>query len=127
MKVTVDNFADAVKDILDEYAKDIADGTGEAVEEVSKKGAQALNSASGSIAKGKKYRRSWKAQVSRGRLNTKAVLHSTIPKLPHLLEYDHATGRHRKGKYTGRPHIKPVEEELNRALENSIVKYIQKH
>lgn len=118
MKVTVDNLAQAISDILDEYAEEVTLTVDDVTQKVAKKGVQALRSAS-SIFKGKKYRRGWTVKTEKTRNGTTCkIWNQAVPGLPHLLEYGFATRD--GGRWEGRTHIAPVEDELNRLLENEI-------
>lgn len=109
-KVTIDNFDQAVEKILQEYGDDVADNLGEITEKIGKEGVKMLRNASGVFGGKGDYKKSWKTSVTRGRFESEVVLYSTMPGLPHLLEYGHA--KRNGGRVPGREHIKPVEEKL---------------
>ena len=125
-KTALSQLNDAIAGILDEYAEDIGGNVNSIVEQMGKKGAQALRKESmqqfptgtGEYAKG------WKSQVNRERMSTTAVIYNESPGLPHLLEYGHVsrngTGR-TFGQVAGREHIESVAEELTEAFEREVV------
>ena len=123
-KVTIDGLADAIKQICEEYSDDVSLGVSEQAIKIAEVGAQAVNSGSG-IFRGRRYKRSWTVQVEGGRYRTSATIHSRVPGLPHLLEYSHSVGD-RGGRYSGRPHIAPVEQRIIEQYENAVQNVIIK-
>lgn len=118
MKVTVDNLGKAISDILDEYAEEMMLTVDEVTQTVAKKGVQALRSAS-SVFKGKRYRSGWTVKTEKTRHSTTCkIWNQAVPGLPHLLE--HGFAKRTGGRWEGRTHIAPVEDELNRLYENEI-------
>lgn len=117
---------DAISGILSEYAEDIDGNLGRIVEEMGKKGAQALKNQSRQQfpAGSGKYASGWKAQTDRGRMNTTSTIYNEYPGLPHLLEYGHVsrngTGRV-YGSVPGREHIKTIADELVQTFEDEVV------
>lgn len=119
VKVTADNFADVINDVLAEYEADTEKTTAEVVKEVTQDGVKALKSASG-IFNGTKYKSGWTSKIESGRMYTTGTIYNgKRPGLPHLLEYGHATrgGGRNKG---GHEHIKPVEEAICKAFERDL-------
>lgn len=107
--------------ILSEYAADTTRTVGELAKDFGKKGVKALKNAS-KVFNGNRYAKSWKVTMEETRYGTTAVIHSTTPGLPHLLEKGHAL---RNGlRSPGTVHIAPVEEDLvkgfRRAVENDL-------
>lgn len=118
-KVTVDNFAEAVEDILNEYAEEVNLTQREVTEKVVKAGVRALKSSTKAKIGGKRYAAGWTQKADPGRLEYKATLHNkNTPGLTHLMEKSHPVGN--GGYYKGRPHIKPVEEEIVRTYEREL-------
>lgn len=117
-RVTIDNLAEEVSKILDEYVDEIADGVDVATKKTAQLGARALNASSGKTFKGKKYRKSWTSKTTKTRLSSTGVIYSKMPGLPHLLEYGHANRD--GGRTPGRAHISPVEQELISAFESEV-------
>lgn len=109
-KVTIDNFDQAVEKILQEYGDDITADLSEITERIGKEGVKMMRSSASVFNRTGKYKKSWKAKVEHGRLESVVVLYSTLPGLPHLLEYGHA--KRNGGRVEGKEHIKPVEEKL---------------
>lgn len=114
----------AIAEILKEYEDEIDKDIYEVTRKVAKQGAKTLNQAS-SVFKGNKYRKSWTSKEERSNSSTyyRAVIFSTMPGLPHLLENGHAL---RNGeRYEGRTHIKPVEDEINELYFNGLIKKLE--
>lgn len=112
-KTTVDTLAVDIQKILDEYGEEVTNLSKETVKKVAQKGVQALKSNSGIFGGSGKYASGWTSKVEEGRLNTTATLYNgKTPGLPHLLEFGHA--KRGGGRVSGRTHIAPVEQELER-------------
>ena len=120
---TVDTLAADIEQILEDYVGDVENLTVEAVREIGKKGVQALRSNS-SVFKGTgKYKSGWSSKVEDTRMGAKATLYnSKVPGLPHLLEHGHA--KRGGGRVSGTVHIKPVEDELEKAFTQELEKKI---
>lgn len=118
-KSTVDTLAADVMAILEEYQGEVEKLNAETVKAIGEKGKQALKSSSSGFGRGK-YASGWTSQVEEpSRLQAKATLfNGKLPGLPHLLEYGHA--KVNGGRTSGRVHIKPVEEELIKAFEETL-------
>ena len=123
-KVSIENFASEVMKILDEYCDDVSLGVSEATEHVAKLGAKAINQGAAGKFKGAKYRRSWTYRVEGRRYKTSAVVYSRVPGLPHLLEKSHPTGKN--GRFEGRPHIEPIEQQIIEKYTNEVRRAILK-
>ena len=125
-KTPISRLNEAISGILSEYAEDLGGNLGKIVEEMGKKGAQALKQQSRQqFPKGSgAYAQGWKAQADRGRLNTTSTIYNEHPGLPHLLEYGHVsrngTGR-TYGSVPGREHIQTVADELVQTFENEVM------
>ena len=121
--VTIDQFASSIHDILEKYGDDINENMEEAVKAVSRKGAQAVKSAAASTFNGNKYAGGWTSKTETGRLSAQGTIYNrTVPGLPHLLENGHAMRG--GGRVAGRPHIKPVEEQIIQEFEQEVRKSI---
>lgn len=117
-KVTADNLAEAIAEILDEYGDETDKHIDEITAQVAKKGVQALRSAS-SVFNGTKYKSGWAVDYTITRYSKSAhIWNKKVPGLPHLLENGHLlrNGRHSNG----RVHIKPIEDQLTREFFNQL-------
>lgn len=114
-KSTVDTLASDIEKILEDYEDDTSNLTKEVVRKIGQKGVQALKSASGVFGGTGKYASGWSSKVEETRMGATATLHNAkLPGLPHLLEHGHA--KRNGGRVSGRVHIKPVEDELEKAF-----------
>ena len=125
-KTPIDQLANAISDILNEYADDVGGNVGGIAAQMGKKGAQALRKeAKQTFPDGTgEYAKGWKSQVDRGRLSTTAIIYNEHPGLPHLLEHGHVTrnGTGRiYGEVRGREHIEPVAEKLVETFEREVL------
>jgi hypothetical protein len=113
-KTSIDKLSAAIHDILEYYGEDVNKNVGDVVKRVAQKGAQAVKSAARSTFGGTgEYASGWTSRIETGRLSTQGIIYqSTVPGLPHLLENGHANRG--GGRTPGRPHIKPVEDEIVR-------------
>ena len=123
-KVPLDKLSDEIESILDDYKNDINQGVRDAVVSVTKAGAKAVKAGAQSTFKGSgKYAKGWTSKVEKDRLGAHGVIYNkAAPGLPHLLEKGHANRG--GGRTQGRPHIKPVEEKINKEFEEKVVRAI---
>lgn len=122
-KSTVDTLAADIQKILEDYDGDVELLNKEAVKAVAQKGKQALQDNSRKTFDGTgAYAKGWTAKVEdSNRAFAKATLYnSKLPGLPHLLEHGHA--KRGGGRVSGRVHIKPVEDELEKAFTQELEK-----
>ena len=119
-RVTAETLADAVMEIMEEYRADVTASLRDVVHDVARKGAQAIRNDANQKFKDVKlprgrYSTGWTVADADGRLDARSYIYnSKYPGLPHLLEYGHLN---RDGSRTpGRPHIEPVEEQLEQLL-----------
>ena len=126
-KVTLDNLASAVKEIIDNYGDEVSTNVDKITKEVGKKGVQALKYESkekfGTTKNRKrKYANTWTSRTEQTRLRTSVTIYNTQGWQPHLLENGHAlvSGGRRLGTVNGRAHIKPVEDMLIREYEQDL-------
>ncbi len=123
-KIPVDLLAETVSKILSEYGDEVKDNIDEATKRIAKAGVKAVRANSRATFNGTgKYASGWTSKIETGRLDTKGIIYNgKVPGLPHLLENDHALRN--GGRYSGRPHIEPVEKEMIeqfiRAVEKAI-------
>lgn len=125
MSVNAGNLADAVNDIMLNYAAEVSEATAEVVPAVAKEAAKKLRQASPKGATGE-YRKSWSVRLEKGRMQTLATVYAKAPgyRLAHLLEYGHA--KRGGGRVEGTEHIKPVEEWAIDETEKQIVEKLER-
>ena len=120
-RVTVDTFAGELKIMLDGYGDDILECLVDIVPEVAKMGKEMLNAQSPK--RTGKYAKNWRVKNEKKRLGALSTIYSDMPGLPHLLEHGHLM---RNGRHGGqRIHIKPVEEEIDKALDEELKRRIE--
>ena len=124
-KVKLDEIADAVNSILDEYGDECAEVIKEVIPEIAKDAQKQVKAnANRAFKKGKgskHYANGWKVKVVKGRLGVETVVYNANkPQLTHLLENGHAKVNG-IGRVEGRPHINPV----NEWAEKEVVKRIE--
>lgn len=125
--VSVDGFADAVKEVCKIYADDVLESVNEAVEEVANEAKKELKVAGGFSNITGKYRRGWTVTFVRLRYGIEATVHNKVYQLTHLLESGHA--KFLWGRATGEsvqafPHIENVNLEAQQKLEEEIKRRI---
>lgn len=111
-KTPVDKLNDAIAKILTEYQGDIRGNIDRVARSIGQKGVTALKqSTKQAFPSSKNYQPGWRAEYKTERLSTSVTIYNASrPGLAHLLENGHLM---RNGqRWTGRPHIKPVEDEL---------------
>lgn len=117
-KVSLDNFADELVGILQEYTSEVEEELEKAKEENAKDGAKKLRVTSPK--KTGKYAKGWRARKIGGAW---VVHNATDYQLTHLLEKGHA--KVGGGRVPGRPHIAPVEEDIITSFEKQLEKIIR--
>lgn len=127
-KTPVDQLNRAIMGMLTEYGDDVTGNMSKIVEEMGKKGKQALrkesrralNTVTGEYANG------WQVKVDKQRLKTTATIYNDHYSLPHLLEFGHEVKNRKNGPVIGQaaphPHIEPVEKELVETFEREVLK-----
>lgn len=121
----------AINDILNEYAEEVGQITGEAVKDVAKEGVKAIKADANRMFDKKnapkkgRYSTGWGTTIFEERLGTTVVIHNKkYAGMPHLLEFGHLV---RNGKRTfpkstePRPHVAPVADKMGEMLEQRIV------
>lgn len=123
-RITIDQFASSIHDILEKYGDEIDENMEDAVKAVSRKGAQAVRSAAQSTFGGTgKYASGWTSKTEKSRTSSQGIIYNKmVPGLPHLLENGHAMRG--GGRVAGRQHIKPVEEQIIQEFEQEVRKGI---
>lgn len=120
-KVKPDKLSDAITDILNEYQAEETITMDEAVKKVSKAGAKELRAASRRTFGGTgQYAKGWTSTVETGDHSAQGTIYNEkVPGLPHLLEHGHA--KRGGGRTEGRPHIKPIEEQVVAQFEEELM------
>lgn len=117
--VGIEGLADALEKILDQYGDEVAEKNEEIVQKAGRKAAKALRQESASKFKGEKYAAGWSVTFEGDRIHQTAIVYNRkLPGLPHLLENGHA--KRGGGRVSGRIHIKPVEDEINKFFEDTL-------
>ena len=122
-KVTIDNLASAISDILEDYDGEVYENLDEITQKVGKAGVTALKNSSKTTFGGKRYAGGWAMQTEKNRLYTTVTIYNkNQPGLAHLLENGHvkANGTGRYGFWNGIEHIYPVEQELVEQYESEV-------
>lgn len=118
-----------MKDILQDYTKEVKRATNNALDIVAKECVQKLKNTSPKRAgRGKHYANGWAVKRARGLvgINQVVVHNKTKPQLTHLLENGHVVdnGKGTYGRTRGIKHIAPVEEyaadELPKQIEREL-------
>lgn len=115
-------------DMLNEYGDDVAGNMEKIVEQMGKKGRQALRKESKRALKTDtgEYANGWQVKIDKGRLKTTATLYNDHYSMPHLLEFGHDVKNKKNGPVIGQaaphPHIEPVEKELVEMFEKEVLK-----
>ena len=129
MKVSIDNVADAITDILDEYSGNIELAMKDTIKKEGKEAVKELRATSPH--RTGKYAKGWTSKVTLdSSAKTEVVVHNkTEYRLAHLLENGHAMvtkGGRTVGFVQGQPHIKKVEEKATAELEAKITEIIRR-
>ena len=121
-KISIDSLADAVKEILDDYADVTTDGMKKAVKDAGNAVRDDIRS--GAPTKTGKYAKSWSVKTTKENTHAfEVTVYSTNRyQLAHLLEFGHALRG--GGRARAKPHIAPAEqkgiEQLERDIERSL-------
>lgn len=116
-----------IKDILNEYSRDIQEGIIEAANKVGELGVKKLQA--NSPKKTGKYAKSWSLKKESGSTYVHNTIHNKkYYRLTHLLERPHVI-RNKYGVwgtyYPKRQHIEPVEQIVNQDFKNAVKRVIQ--
>lgn len=117
-KVPLDALAANISKVLAQYGEDVTQRLDDVTKKLAKQGQKALRGESAGKFNGSRYAQGWTTTIENNRLGITAILHNKTPGLPHLLENDHALRG--GGRYSGRTHIAPVEEQLVNAMMEAV-------
>ena len=119
-KVSMGEFSETLKKIMDTYEKEVIEVAGEVVKKVARAGAKNLRGASPQGRTGK-YRQGWSSKENGGRVIPGAVIYGRgrTKSLAHLLEYGVA------GRYGGRVHIAPVADWVETEVMTEMIRRIE--
>lgn len=118
-KAPLEQFQAAIDKILTEYGEDVNNRMTDFIKDITKKGVSAVKANSKSTFGGTGYYASgWTSQMETGRVSAQGTIYNKHAGLPHLLENGHANRG--GGRTAGRPHIRPVEDEIIKATERAI-------
>lgn len=123
-KVTVDNLANEIVRIFDDYIDEIDEVVEEETDSVSKEAKQELVRVSPKETK--KYSKGW-ANVQGYKIKhyfSKRIYNRTHYRLTHLLEFDHATKN--GGTVKGQAHVRPTEQKYKQILVGNIERRIKR-
>lgn len=117
---SIDTLAKDVNKILLKYANAVVDNVNDITKEITKKGVEAVkSSARGAVGGTGTYPAGFTSRFETGRFSAQGTIYNAVvPGLPHLLEFGHAMRN--GGRVAGRPHLKPVEEELIKQYEEQV-------
>jgi len=108
--ISVDQLATEIAKGLAEYTQDVVEGIDKASNKIASNAVKKLKADSpkdsGEYAKG------WtkKTEKKYGETNSHVIYNKNKPQLTHLLEHGHA--KRGGGRVEGKPHIRPVEEQV---------------
>lgn len=138
-KTNIDNFAKEVVDMMKQYTEGVSEGLSKEIKRLGEEGAEQLQdvmypkgiaSDKGTPAEPSKrrvweiYAQNWFSKFEEGTNYANATIHNKKAGLTHLLEFGHAT---RHGTYTRAfPHIEPMNEKLQKQLEENTIKIIER-
>lgn len=121
------DFYVQMRDILDDYSKEVQDATNNAIDKVSKESVKMLRN--NSPKRTGDYARSWGTKKDRGngRIYTVTVRNKDHYQLTHLLENGHVivNGKGTYGRAPAKKHIAPVEQWANSELPNEIKRELE--
>lgn len=112
------DIAVAIEKALSEYSEKVQDKLEKCVEDAARHGVSRLKAESN--AKGwRNYAKSWGIKKD----GSSIIIKNSKGQLTHLLEFGHALRQ--GGRTRAFVHIKPVEEEVNKKLENDVKRVIE--
>lgn len=127
-KATAANLDQIIKAELEKYGEDVKESLDEVLEDAAKRGKEAVKNdalslfADVHLPRGR-YGTGWAVDINKQRLKSVFTIHNKkYPSLTHLLENGHANRD--GGRTQGRPHIGPVEQQLNETIEREVIRKI---
>lgn len=124
-KTPIDKLSAEIADILQDYGDEIRQDMDDAVKQVTKAGVKAVKASAKKTFKGSgAYAKGWTSTVETGKHSAQGVIYNKdLPGLPHLLEHGHLN---QDGSRTpGRPHIGPVEDQIERDFLKKVERSIE--
>lgn len=110
MKIEAADLRKVVDEMLEDYAKEVDEAVGEAVEKTATKAVRELKNTDAGF-RDREYSKGWTKKVTRHRLYSEATVYNrTHGQLTHLLEFGHALRN--GGRARAFPHIAPVNDEV---------------
>lgn len=108
--INIDQLADEIAKGLAEYSNDVIEGIDISSEKIAKKAVKQLKANSPKVTG--KYAKGWSKKTEKrfGETNSHIIYNKNKPGLAHLLEHGHA--KRGGGRVQGKPHIRPVEEQI---------------
>ena len=118
-RTPIEQFQAAIEKALEDYGEEVNGRMADFIKDITKKGVKAVKANSKSTFGGTGfYASGWTSKYETGRVSTQGTIYNEHAGLPHLLENGHANRG--GGRTAGRPHIRPVEDEIIQATERAI-------
>ena len=116
--ISIDDLADEIMDMLEEYGEEVTEEMKAIVKQVSKECVQDIKEAS--PVKTGDYKRGWKQKVAfENEKDIRVTIYNNKkPQLTHLLEYGYLKSASKRVE--GRAHIRPAEEKAKKKLMEKI-------
>lgn len=114
--VTPEQFAAALAEVIGDYADGVYATQEKAVNFATKQALRQVKASSGGF--GARYAGDWRSKVEKTNITAHGYVANNRPGLPHLLEKGHA--KQNGGRTEGRAHVLPVQEEVNRILQEKL-------
>lgn len=108
--IPLEQLGNEIAKILSEYTEDVIEGIDKAGQKVANEAVKELKAKSPK--KTRVYAKGWtkKTEKKYGDVSTVIIHNKNKPSLTHLLEHGHA--KRGGGRVEGKPHIRPVEEQV---------------
>jgi len=125
--ISVDQLANEIAKGLAEYTQDVIESIDEVGEKIAKKAIEQLKETSPKSNKenAKKYAKGWAVKTDKkfGEIDSHIIYNKNKPQLTHLLEHGHA--KRGGGRVQGKPHIRPVEQQIIEEFTSKVEKVIK--